>query len=59
MLTTRSCPSGEVDLRPLGDELGRLHDPLDRAFDVLFPDLVAFVAGRARDMPGGQHRESR
>ena len=37
----------EVDLRPLASELRRLHPALDDAFDVLFPNLVAFVAGSA------------
>lgn len=36
----------EVDLRPLGLELSRLAPDLDRAFVVLFPDLVGFVETR-------------
>ena len=37
----------EVDLRPLAGELLRLQPALDDAFDVLFPDLIAFVAENA------------
>ena len=44
----------EVDLRPLAGELRRLHDPLEQAFDALFPDLVTFVATRAESDDQGE-----